>query len=204
MIIKNIYRKIKIGTYIGIFGIIMGCLTAFASLFFAYKKINSERQKIYVIDNGIPVLVNRTSQLVNRFIEYKSHIDMFHLLFFTLPPDDDFIEKNMKKAIYLVDESGIAQYNNLKERGYFNAIISSSSVLSIQTDSININKIEKSFTYYGTQRIERKTSVLKRSLRTTGYLQEVPRTINNPHGLLIKNWKTILNKDISTQSKKTF
>ncbi|MBS9767653.1 MAG: conjugative transposon protein TraK [Flavobacteriaceae bacterium] len=204
MIIQNIEKKIRIGTYIGVFGILMGCFTAIISLYFAYQKIDSERQKIYVLDNGIPVLVNRTDQIVNRIIEYKSHIEMFHLLFFTLPPDDKFIEKNMQKAIYLIDESGLAQYNNLKERGYFNAIISSSSVLSIQTDSIKINKEKKSFVYYGTQRIERKTTILKRSLQTKGYIEEVPRTENNPHGLLIKNWKTILNKDISTHYKKQF
>lgn len=204
MIIQNIEKKIRIGTYIGIFGIIMGAAVSLGSLFFAYKKINSERQKIYVLDNGIPVLVNRTAEVVNRKLEHKSHIEMYHLLFFTLPPDDVFIKKNMKKAMYLIDESGMAQYNNLKERGYFNAIISSSSVLSIQTDSIKINETDNSFHFYGTQRIERKTSVLKRSLQTTGFLQEVPRTVNNPHGLLIKNWKTILNKDISSKTKRAF
>lgn len=32
--------------------------------------------------------------------------------------------------------------------------------------------------------------------RTTGQLKRVPRTDNNPHGLLITNWRTLLNKDI--------
>jgi hypothetical protein len=43
-----------------------------------------------------------------------------------------------------------------------------------------------------------------RSLITEGYLQDVPRTVNNPHGVLITNWKTIENKDISNEQKKIF
>ena len=58
------------------------------------------------------------------------------------------------------------------------------------------------FTYYGRQRIERRTSILTRELVTAGKLKRVPRTDNNPHGLLIVDWRTLLNKDIE-QKKKT-
>ena len=37
-----------------------------------------------------------------------------------------------------------------------------------------------SFEYYGIQRIERETSILKRQLVTTGKLRQIPRTENNP------------------------
>ena len=47
------------------------------------------------------------------------------------------------------------------------------------------------FMYYGKQRIERRTSILTRELVTAGQLKRVPRTDNNPHGLLITNWRTI-------------
>ena len=30
----------------------------------------------------------------------------------------------MEKAMYLIDDSGLKQYNNLKEKGYFNTNIS--------------------------------------------------------------------------------
>ena len=32
-------------------------------------------------------------------------------------------------------------------------------------------------------------------------LKRVPRTENNPHGLLIVNWRTLLNKDIEQKTK---
>jgi hypothetical protein len=38
-------------------------------------------------------------------------------------------------------------------------------------------------------------------LVTAGQLQRVPRTDNNPHGLLIVNWRTLINKDIEQKNK---
>ena len=36
---------------------------------------------------------------------------------------DEFIKYNMEKAMYLIDDSGLKQYNNLKENGYFLSLI---------------------------------------------------------------------------------
>ena len=60
------------------------------------------------------------------------------------------------------------------------------------------------FTYYGRQRIERRSNILTRELVTAGQLKRVPRTDNNPHGLLITNWRTLLNKDIEQKTKSTY
>lgn len=203
MKIKNIEQKIRL-TFITAFGVflISAGIVVF-TIIWSFNKISEERQKIYVLDSGVPLLVNRTNQLENRDVEYKSHINVFHNLFFTLPPDDDFIKANLEKAMYMVDESGLKQYNNLKEKSYYNQIISSSTVLSIKTDSVKVYN-DKTFEFFGTQRLDRKTSILKRELVTTGQLKDVPRTLNNPHGLLITKWKTIKNKDSSYETKKQF
>lgn len=156
------------------------------------------------MDNDVPVLVKQTGTEVNLEVECKSHINLFHTLFFTLPPDDEFIKYNMEKAMYLIDDSGLKQYNNLKEKGYFNTILASSATVTIMTDSIKVDMNNLSFEYYGIQRIERETSILKRQLVTTGKLRQIPRTENNPHGLIITDWKTILNKDLDYKSKKEF
>ena len=37
-----------------------------------------------------------------------------------------------------------------------------------------------------------------------GQLKRVPRTENNPHGLLIVNWRTLLNKDIEQKTKSNY
>ena len=79
-----------------------------------------------------------------------------------------------------------------------------SAVFSIFCDSIRFNRDSLTFTYYGRQRIERRTSILMRELVTEGALKRVPRTENNPHGLLIVNWRTILNKDLDQRTKSNY
>jgi conjugative transposon TraK protein len=203
MKIKNIEKKMKLTFLVAITSFVTSALVVGFTIVWAFNFISNERQSIYVLDNGVPMLVSRTNQLENRDVEHQSHINMFHNLFFSLPPDDDFIKNNLGKAMYLTDESGLKQYNNLKEKSFYNQIISSSSVLSIKTDSIIVDKNLR-FKYYGTQRIDRKTSIIKRQLITSGTLVDVPRTVNNPHGLMIKNWKTLENNDISYETKREF
>lgn len=132
------------------------------------------------------------------------YIENFHHLFFTLAPDDKYIKYTMDKAMYLVDETGLAQYNTLKEKGFYNNIMGTSAVFSIYCDSINFDPQKMEFKYYGRQRIERRTSILTRELVTAGHLKRVPRTDNNPHGLLIVNWRTLLNKDIEQKTKNNY
>jgi len=204
MVIKNLENKIKLVLIICCL-FLTGCIViSVSSLFVAKGMVDDAQKKIYVLDGNVPVLVQRTTMDETLDVEAKSHVELFHHLFFTLAPDDKYINYTMEKAMYLVDESGLAQYNTLKERGLFQNIIGTSSVFSIFCDSITLNKDEMTFTYYGRQRIERRTNILYREIVTTGGLKRVPRTENNPHGLMIVNWRTILNKDIVQRKKSEF
>ncbi|MEX2594706.1 MAG: conjugative transposon protein TraK, partial [Anditalea sp.] len=196
MIIKNIESKIKLATILSIGSFITAIIICIAVSFFAYRQVANARQSIYILDNDIPILAKQTNMQMNRPAEYRAAVDLFHSLFFSLTPDDRHIEYQMEKAMYLADESGVLQYNNLKEKGYFNSILSSSSVLTLQTDSIVLDPNQK-FTYYGKQKIERRSATITRSLITEGYLMDIPRSENNSHGVLITNWKTLENKDLS-------
>lgn len=204
MLIKSIETKIKASLIISVLSFVTALLISVAALWFAFNLVQESRKNIYVLDSGIPLLVQQSGQEVNREVEYKSHINFFHMLFFTLPPDDVFMKDNIAKAMYLVDKTGLTEYNNLKEKGYYNAILASSAVISIKTDSVHLDMDNKTFTYYGTQRIERQSRITIRELVTSGSFQDVPRSDNNPHGCLITNWKTVLNKDISDVQKRVF
>lgn len=204
MVIKNLENKIKLVSMVcGM--IVIGCVViSLGSLWTAKVMVDDAHQKVYVLDGNVPVLVTRTEQSETLDVEAKSHIELFHHLFFTLAPDDKYIAYTMNKAMYLVDESGLAQYNALKEKGFYNNIMGTSSVFSIFCDSINFNKEKMTFTYYGRQRIERRTNILYRKLVTEGALKKVPRTDNNPHGLMIINWRTVLNEDIENKVKNDY
>lgn len=204
MIIKNIERKIKLATIVSVLALVASVVIVISILLFSRNQLQESRKSIYVLANGIPVSAEHRYSQETRNIEYKSHIEKFHDLFFTITPDNEFIEQNIAQAMYLIDESGIQQYNTLKEKGFYSQIMSASAVLTLIPDSIVIDYKNQYFKYYGKQKIDRKSSTSIRSLITEGYLKEIPRSENNPHGLLILNWRTVENKDLRSTSKQIF
>jgi conjugative transposon TraK protein len=206
MIIKNIENKIRLATWLSACSFITLILVVLMVSFFAYKQISNARKTIYVLDeHNQPLLARQSDVEMNRAVEYRSAIARFHSLFFTLTPDDKYIEYQMKEAMYLIDESGAQQYNNLKEKGFFNSILSSSAVLTIRMDSIYLDERRKYFRYYGTQKIDRRSSTTIRSLITEGYLRDLGvRSDNNPYAVLITGWKTLENKDLDNVQKNAF
>ncbi|MCX2429686.1 conjugative transposon protein TraK [Pedobacter sp. GR22-10] len=201
MMIKNIESKIRLATIVSVGSLMASVVIAIVVSFFAYRQVSSARRSIYILDNHVPMLAKQTDLQMNRPAEYRADVDLFHSLFFSLTPDDRFIEYQMKKAMYLVDESGARQYNDLKEKGYFSSVLSSSSVLTLQTDSIFLDVHKRYFRFYGKQRIDRRSATVVRSLITEGTLRDMPRSENNPHGVLITQWKILENKDLENVQK---
>lgn len=204
MIIKNIEAKIRLATFIAAGSLFTSLIIVGMNCFYAFRLVSNAQKNIYILDNNIPILARQTDVQMNRPAEYRADVDLFHSLFFSLTPDDNYMEYQMKKAMYLVDESGMLQYNNLKENGFFNSILSSSSVLTLQTDSIVVNMPRLYFRFYGKLKIDRRSSTVVRSLITEGNLKDIPRSDHNPHGVLITNWKTLENKDLQDVEKNSF
>ena len=123
MVLKNVENKIKLVTIVcSIF--LAGCIViSLGAVFTARQMVNDAHKQIYVLDSNVPILVKQTPQEVTLDIEAKADIDMFHHLFFTLAPDDKYIRYTIDKAMYLVDETGLAQYNALKEKGFYSHIM---------------------------------------------------------------------------------
>ena len=193
MVIKNLENKIRL---VGIVctAFLVGCvIISVSSIWTARTMVADAHKKVYVLDGNVPILVSQTTMEETLDVEAKSHVEMFHHYFFTLAPDDKYIR-----------ETGLAQYNTLKEKGFYSNILGTSAVFSIFCDSIRFDAAKMEFTYYGRQRIERRSNILMRELVTAGQLKRVPRTENNPHGLLIVNWRTLLNKDIEQKTKNNY
>lgn len=200
MLIKTIEQRIRLSLIVSLGSLATSAMIAVCAMSFSYQRLAEERKKIYVLDHtGTPFTADLTDMEVNRPVEYIAQVELFHNTFFSLTPDPAFIEAQMKRAMNWIDQTGMAQYNNLKESGYFNSILSSSAVITLQKDSIIVDGDR--FTYYGKQRIERPSNIVTRTLVTEGHLKDIPRSENNSHGVLITNWKTISNKDISNVTK---
>jgi len=201
MLIKNIEQKININRRVSIMTILFAMTIVIVGFVFSYKIIQDSKKSIYIIDNGVPILVKQTDELLNRPVEYKAQVELFHRLFFTLAPDDKYIKENVEKSLYLIDESGKKEYANLRENGFYNQVISSSSVITPRADSIKIDLANKKFIYYGKQIVNRRSATVVRKLITEGSFDNVIRSANNPHGVLLLNWRILNNSEISNQSK---
>ncbi|MDN3607675.1 conjugative transposon protein TraK [Kaistella yonginensis] len=204
MLVKNIEQKIKINKTISLASILFAVIIVIVGFVFAYKLIEDSRKSLYVIDNGVPILVKQTDELLNRPVEYKSQVELFHRLFFTLAPDDRYIKENVEKSLYLIDDSGKKEYTNLREKGFYNQIISGNSLVTVRNDSIKLDLPNKKFIYYGTQMINRKNSLIIRKLITEGDFEDMIRSPNNPHGVLLRNWRILDNSEISNKAKSNY
>ena len=193
-------------SHIRLFTIVVVISSLSASGFAIYKSIrmvNQAQERIYILANGKALEAWSAERKDNIPVEARDHVKMFHWHFFTLSPDERVIETNVTKALYLADESAKRQYDNLKESRYYSNIISGNISQDITIDSIRIETVDYPFHFscYARQKLVRTTSVVTRSLITEGYLRNVPRSDNNPHGFLIEKWTTTENKDIKIENR---
>ena len=198
--IETAFQHVRMFTAI----IVAGCflLCGFV-LLKSYRLAALTQSKIYVLANGKALEAVAADRKDNVPVEARDHVKMFHQLFFTLDPDEKVIQGNIARALYLADASARRQYEDLKEAGYYNNIITGNVSQRIDIDSVqvDINVYPYSFRCWATEKIIRATSIVYRSLITEGYLRNVSRSDNNPHGFLIERWNTIENKDEKTQSR---
>jgi len=177
-------------------------IVAFA-LYQNHRIISESQQRIFILAGGKALEAFSADRKDNIPVEARDHVKNFHQLFFTLDPDEKVISANITRALYLADASAKKQFDNLKEGGYYSSLISGNISEQVEIDSIGINV--NAYPYYfrctGKEKLIRTTSITTRSLVTEGYLRNVARSDNNPHGFLIEKWMVLENKDIKTEPR---
>lgn len=169
----------------------------------AIQATEAAQERIYILAEGKALEAFSATKKENIPVEARDHVTMFHNYFFSLSPDENFIKEQLSKSLYLADGSAKKVYDNLRERGYYTEIVSANMNQTVETDSVRIlmDSYPFGFRYYGRQKIIRPTSVVIRSLVTTGRLRHIDRTDQNPHGFLIENWETISNETLKIQKR---
>lgn len=168
-----------------------------AAIWFSFRAYQQASGHVYVLANGKVLEAVSADRKDNIPVEARDHVNMFHHYFFTLDPDEKVIEGNIRKALYLADESARKQYSDLKEKSYYNNLISGNISQQISVDSIQLdmNRYPYYFRCYATEKLIRATSTIQKLLITQGFLRNVSRSDNNPHGFLIERWETVANRD---------
>ena len=197
--LKNIETSFK---QIRLFGIVFVCLCAGITgyaIFSAYSFAEKQRQKIYVLDGGKSLILALSQDLSqNRPVEAREHVKRFHELFFTLSPDKNAIESNIRRALFLVDKSAFSYYKDMQEKGYYNRIISGNINQNLQVDSIscNFDTYPYKVITYARQLIIRESNITERNLVTRCNLINSVRSDNNPHGFTMENFEILENRDL--------
>jgi conjugative transposon TraK protein len=194
--IENSFQQIRL--YAIVFAVLCASVAGYA-LWRSYGFAEQQRQKIYVLDNGKSLMLALAQDAsINRPVEAREHVRRFHELFFTLAPDKNAIESNMKRAFSLADKSAFNYYKDLLEKGYYNRIISGNVQQRIEMDSVVCNF--ETYPYvvrsYARQIIIRSSNVTRRSLVTSCLLVNSVRSDNNPQGFNIEKFAVVENRDI--------
>lgn len=194
--IENSFKHIRL--YAIVFAVLCISVAGYA-IWQSYRFAEEQRQKIYVLDNGKSLMLALAQDAsINRPVEAREHIRRFHELFFTLAPDKDAIESNMKRAFNLADKSAFDYYKDLSEKGYYNRIISGNVQQRIEVDSVvcNFDNYPYAVRTYAKQFIIRSSNVTRRNLITSCLLVNSVRSDNNPQGFNIEKFAVTENKDI--------
>jgi conjugative transposon TraK protein len=194
--IENSFRQIRL--YAIVFATLCAGISGYA-LWKSYRFAEQQREKVYVLDNGKSLMLALAQDAsINRPVEAREHVRRFHELFFTLAPDKNAIENNMKRAFNLADKSAFDYYKDLSEKGYYNRIISGNVQQRIEVDSVvgSFDTYPYALRTYAREFIIRSSNVTRRSLVTSCLLVNSVRSDNNPQGFNIEKFSVIQNRDI--------
>lgn len=168
-------------------------------VYFAYQNSAAAASRIYVLSGSQLLVAGAHDARADRPVEARAHVKQFHEDFFTLDPDQKAIDGNINKALYLADNSAKREYENLKEKGFYNDLIAANISMTITVDSVVLGKAQP-FTArtYAHQQLVRATSITNRDLISECQLRDVTRSENNPHGFLMENWRVLQNSTLNT------
>ena len=196
--IESSFKQIRLFTFVfavlcfGVVGVVV---------FKSYQFAEKQREKIYVLDNGKSLMLALSQDMsINRPVEAREHIRRFHELFFTIAPDKNAIESNVKRAFNLADQSAYNYYKDLSEKGYYNRMISGHIQQRIEIDSViaDFNNYPYQVKTFAKQFIIRSSNLTTRSLFTECSLVNSVRSDSNPQGFTIEKFTVVENKDVET------
>jgi conjugative transposon TraK protein len=198
--IESAFQHIRLITALVVLGsLVFCCIVSWLS----YRASERAAQRIYILASGKALEAVARDRKDNVAVEARDHIRNFHEEFFTLDPDEKVINANLNKALYLADGSAKRQYDDLKETGYYNGIISGNISQEVTIDSISVDMTGYPYYFrcFATEKIIRPSSKVTRDLLTEGWLRNTSRSDNNPHGFLIERWTILDNRDLKVEPR---
>jgi conjugative transposon TraK protein len=178
-------------------------IVAITAVSLAFKYSNEFSKRIYLVNRGEAIQVTCGNVTDNRPAELRHHVSRFHELFFTVSPDPKSIDDNIRRAMFLCDESAKRLYNNLSEQNFYRDMVQGNVTQRVQIDSVVADLRHypyRSLTYARLVQ-ERATAIVHRSLVTEAKLVDVNRSDNTPNGLLMRDFHILSSRVTQEYSK---
>lgn len=190
-------RRLSIAAIIG------SCISGVLCFLLAARVMLAAQSRVYILSAGKAMEAFASDRRSNLAVEARAHVYDFHEAFFTLDPDELYINAGLKRALYLADGSARRVYDDLKEAGYYAGVVSANISQRLLIDSVTLDMSRHPYYFrcYGTETITRPTSMVTRDLVAEGWLREVDRSDNDPHGFLIERWNILDNRDLKIQQR---
>lgn len=198
--LEDAFRKVR---RLSLGFVVLSAAVSWWAIYNGRREAEMARKTVYVLCNGKAMEAVTAERKENLPVELRDHLRTFHRWFFDLDPDEKAIRASVTRSLYLADGSAKALYDDEVEKGFISGLISGNISESVVLDSIWLNVKEEPYAFrcIGTQTLTRTTSRTTRSLVTQGFVRNVERSDNNPHGFLIERFEVVENKDLKTVNR---
>lgn len=158
------------------------------------------KKNIYVLVNDKALIRAKSTDITNsKDILTRGSIEHIHKLIYEVVPDVPQINKQLKEAVASSDSNTANLIDALKQKNYYQIIISQNYFTILDTDSIYVDysTTPSKFRYVGRLRIIRENNKSERLISTEGYIESTDRSsISNERGFIIKRLRLISDKEI--------
>ena len=199
----GIERSFQYIRWVSVAAIVGSLVSGILFFLLAGRVMLAAQSRVYILSAGKAMEAFASDRRSNLAVEARAHVYDFHTAFFTLDPDERYITAGLRRALYLADGSARRVYDDLKESGYYAQVVSANISQRLLVDSISLDMRHRPYYFrcYGTETITRATSIVTRDLVTEGWLREVERSENDPHGFLIERWTILENRDVKIEQR---
>ncbi len=178
-------------------------LVAVASTGLAIMFVRENSSNIYILDRGTAATASLGEADSQRELEVRDHVIRFHELMMNLSPSSDAIKTNIDRALTMSDRSAFNYWQDLSETGFYNRLVSANISQQFSLDSISTDMA--SYPYrsevFGKLYLIRESNITAYRIRTSCQLVDIGRSKDNPHGLMIEQFRVVSNDKIGTRKR---
>lgn len=181
----------------------VAALVCVGSVAAALHFTSSRMSNIYVLDRGSVAAASVGEDDGQRDLEVQDHVARFHELLLNLSPSSDAIKTNVDRALTMSDRSAYNYYQDLSEQGFYQRLVSANISQQFSLDSLvtDMSVYPYKANAYGKLYLMRETNITAYDIHTSCCLVDVGRSKDNPHGLMIEQFKVVSNDKLGTRRR---